>query len=88
MRLEARALEGVADDCEARGPGGVQAVEGQEREQDVVVRVQGALLKVDAALGRRGPDVEVVVLCGEVGVAAGLGELCLLPGWGAWSLVS
>ena len=43
MRLQTRPLEGVADNGEARGPEGVEAVEVQEGKEDVVVGVQSAL---------------------------------------------
>lgn len=39
VRLEARALKGVADDGQARGPGCVQAAEVHEGEEDVMVGV-------------------------------------------------
>lgn len=66
---EPRALEGVADDGDAARPGGKGGVEQRKAEEDVVVRVQGAVFDEDGARAR-GP-VEVAVGGGEVGVALG-----------------
>ena len=90
---QAAALERVADDGQALRPGGVAAPELDEREEDVVVGVEGALLYEDArrqravvaarAAARRREEAEEGVGDGEVVVAPRLGEFCLLAGWAA-----
>lgn len=81
---EPRALEPVADEREARRPDAVAAPEQDGGEEDVVVRVEGALFEEDAGVGGgRGEEGEVGVGEGEVVVAARFGEGGFGAGWGA-----
>jgi hypothetical protein len=83
---QAVALEAVADDGQMLGPDSVVAPEGEQGEEDVLVRVEGAFFKEDAGGGGGGggwEEAEIGVGAGEVEVALGFGEAGFGAGWAA-----
>ncbi|KAG5979441.1 hypothetical protein E4U55_005154, partial [Claviceps digitariae] len=80
--LHPRPLEPVAHDADPPGKHPEPLPEQRLAEEDVVERVERAVLQQDVlAGGRRAEQVEVAVLVGEVGVGLGFGEGGFGAGW-------